>query len=42
MIRRGVTPEVNALATLLLLFSLVTISVAVVVLRPPEIERGSQ
>ena len=33
MIKRGVTPEVNALATLLLLFSLVTISAAVLLLR---------
>jgi spermidine/putrescine transport system permease protein len=33
MIKRGVTPEVNALATLLLLFSLVTISGAILLLR---------
>lgn len=33
MIKRGVTPEVNALATLLLLFSLVTISTAMWLMR---------
>ncbi len=33
MIKRGVTPEVNALATLLLVFSLVTISVSMLILR---------
>ncbi len=33
MIKRGVTPEVNALATLLLLFSIVTISAAILLLR---------
>jgi len=33
MIKRGVTPEVNALATLLLLFSLFTISAAILLLR---------
>jgi spermidine/putrescine transport system permease protein len=36
MIRRGVTPEVNALATLLLVFSLVTMSAAVMLLRRGE------
>jgi spermidine/putrescine transport system permease protein len=33
MIKRGVTPEVNALATLLLIFSLVTISGAMLLMR---------
>jgi len=33
MIRRGVTPEVNALATLLLVFSLVTITTAILLVR---------
>jgi len=33
MIRRGVTPEVNALATLLLLFSLLSITGAILILR---------
>jgi spermidine/putrescine transport system permease protein len=33
MIRRGVTPEVNAIATLLLLFSLITITAAILILR---------
>lgn len=33
MIRRGVTPEVNALATLLLAFSLLTITTAILLLR---------
>ncbi|MSR21942.1 MAG: ABC transporter permease [Gemmatimonadetes bacterium] len=36
MIRRGVTPEVNALATLLLVFSLATISASVLLTRSPE------
>lgn len=36
MIKRGVTPEVNALATLLMVFSLVTISAAIVLLRRGE------
>jgi spermidine/putrescine transport system permease protein len=39
MIKRGVTPEVNALATLLLLFSLVTITTAILVLRRGD-DRG--
>ena len=36
MIRRGVTPEVNALATLLLLFSIGTITAAAMILRTPR------
>jgi len=40
MIRRGVTPEVNALATLLLLFSLVTITAAILVLRRGSAREG--
>jgi len=38
MIKRGVTPEVNALATLLLLFSLATISAAIFLLRRDEVD----
>ena len=33
MIKRGVTPEVNALASLLLIFSLITISSAMLLMR---------
>jgi len=43
MIKRGVTPEVNALATLLLLFSFLTISGALLLLRRgvPRAPRGA-
>jgi len=41
MIKRGVTPEVNAVATLLLLFSLITISAAILLLRRGEGEGGN-
>jgi ABC-type spermidine/putrescine transport system permease subunit II len=39
MIRRGVTPEVNALATLLLVFSLVTMTTTALLLRETDILR---
>jgi spermidine/putrescine transport system permease protein len=42
MIKRGVTPEVNALATLLLVFSLVTITAAILLLRRGEGDAGRQ
>lgn len=42
MIKRGVTPEVNALATLLMVFSLVTISAAVVLLRRGQVGWGRE